>query len=144
MHQGLSCTTASMITQLDPDPGTPRVAWASFGRPCSSAFFPVLLGATLPDALARGSEGPSDALWWVFERLSLLAERNEAVRAHVRTKLDDLERHLEAALASHLRELSGAGAGDLDATAPRFMAGVAARLDGQARALLVEAEAAAR
>ena len=72
MHQGPSRTAASMVAELEAAPTGSRSAWASFGRPCASVFFPVVLAGDLPPALSRGTDEESDALWWVFERLSAL------------------------------------------------------------------------
>src|SRR4029079_10447591 len=43
MHQGPSRTAASMVAELESVPSGLRSAWVSFGRPCASVFFPVVL-----------------------------------------------------------------------------------------------------
>src|SRR5690606_2921047 len=70
MHQGPSRTAMSMVAELEPEPRGARVAWLAFGRPCASAYFPLLVAGTLPPALSdAGEEGAPgrEGLWWTFE-----------------------------------------------------------------------------
>ncbi len=132
MHQGPSRTVASMVVELEA--GGPLVAWCSMGRPCAAVFFPVIVGAPLPDALAQGSDEPGPALWWVFERLAERAEASVEVAERIRSTFDVLEASLDAELERSRAALRrGAGAARLAET---LSAQAAARVDRAARELL--------
>jgi dipeptidase len=133
MHQGPSRTAASIVAELEPSPRGPRSAWVSFGRPCASAFFPVYLTGELPEALARGSDEPSDALWWQFERLAACAESDPQAAERIRGALDELESAFAARDAEVRESLGGPG----DAQIVRgFMEEIVAQLQSTARELV--------
>lgn len=136
MHQGVSRTAASIVAELPSAPRSVVVARAAFGRPCTSVFFPVVLAGELPGALRRGSDEPSDALWWVFENLAATAERAEAAAARIRDTLDELEAELDRELDRALPALASIRSGGDEGAASDFMARIARRVDTVARELL--------
>ena len=71
MHsEPIGTTTASMVTALPPNDGTPWPVWISFGTPCTGVFLPVYVDGVVPDVLARAGEEPEpDSAWWSFKRL---------------------------------------------------------------------------
>jgi secernin len=130
MHEGPSRTAASLVAELEPEPHAGvRSAWASFGRPCASVFFPVVLAAELPASLTRGSDGPSDALWWVFEELAAAAERDPDAAARIAETFAVLEADLDLRLEQARPGLAA------DATAAEFMREVAGLVERSARGL---------
>lgn len=136
MHEGLSRTTASLVAELPSERRGLPVVWASFGRPCCSVFFPVVLAEALPEALTRGTDDPSDALWWTFEKIALALEANPDLASRVRAAFDPLEAELYDSgreAEAHLATLEGPPA---EAYAQEFMATVASRLETEAAALL--------
>jgi secernin len=136
MHQGVSRTAASVIAELDADRRGPQSAWISFGRPCASVFFPVLAAGTLPPSLCEGSEQPSDALWWVFERIAQTVEEDPTAASRVRDTFDALEADLVRAWEDARPSLEQSGWTGNEAAATEFMAEVAARVEAEARRLL--------
>ncbi len=135
MHEGLSRTTASVIAPLHSSSALPLV-WVSFGRPCSSLFFPVVVAPGLPEALRRGTDEPSDVLWWVFEKIALAVEAAPEKTDVVRAELDPIETELLVAGLDAARDLANLPPSDADAFAAGFMSDVAARVDAAARRAL--------
>jgi hypothetical protein len=86
--------------------------------------------------LTRGSDEPSDALWWVFEALAAVAERSSDGAFRIRTELDELERELDRELESARGALRGAAGHAQHRAASELMEGIAVRVDRAARALL--------
>jgi len=140
MHQGPSRTAASIVAELEPAPRGPRAAWAAFGRPCASVFFPVVVAGRLPEALGAGSDEPSEALWWLFERLAAAAEADRGAAQRIRERLDELEAELDRDFAAAYGSLGGPGADGDGHAATQLMADVAARVTSCARGLLAESE----
>lgn len=136
MHEGLSRTTASLVAELPAKRAGPPLVWASFGRPCCSVFFPVVVSAQLPDAFTSGSDEPSDVLWWVFEKIALALESNPELSATVRAAFDPLEAELFEAGRAAKQRLSGLGVPEAEAYAHEFMDEIAARVEASARELL--------
>lgn len=136
MHEGLSRTTASMVAELPENRGGPPLLWASFGRPCCSVFFPVVVSAPLPDAFTAGTDEPSDVLWWVFEKIALALESNPELSGRVRAAFDPLEAELFEAGRAAQAQLAGPGVSDVEAYAGQFMGEIADRVDASARELL--------
>lgn len=63
-------TTASMIAQLPADPARIPVYWASLATPCTSAFLPLFIDGSIPDALGRAAAEPSaESPWWQCKRI---------------------------------------------------------------------------
>ncbi len=138
MHEGLSRTTASLIAGLESGGTGLPVVWASFGRPCCSVFFPVVVAERLPAAFTEGSDEPTDVLWWVFEKIALAVEQNPKRADDVRAVFDPLEATLlddGRRAAADLAGLSGAGA---ERYAEAFLADVAERVGQAARRLLTD------
>jgi dipeptidase len=87
-------TAASMIVNLGAD--RLPMAWFTFGPPCQSIYFPVLLVGELPRAFAQG--GPTlnrQSLWWRLQQLAARAASSREARAHVRSSRDELQAHLD-------------------------------------------------
>ena len=136
MHEGLSRTTASLIAPLPrASSGLPMV-WVSFGRPCCSVFFPVVVAGAIPAALAAGTDGPSDVLWWVFEKIALAVEEKPELGGLVRDELDPVEAELFERGHAAERELALLSATEAEVFAREFAAEVAARVREATRALL--------
>lgn len=136
MHQGVSRTAASIVAELDPERRGPQSAWASLGRPCASVFFPVLAAGTLPSILREGSQEPSDALWWVFERIALAIEDDPDATRRARDAFDALEADLALEWERARPSLESANIASGEAAATEFMAQVARRVDAEARRVL--------
>jgi hypothetical protein len=136
MHQGPSRTAATLVVELPREEECGQIAWASFGRPCASVFFPVVVAGDLPEVLTRGSDEPSAALWWVFEALGGAAESSSDVARRIRSELDELECALDRELESARGALRGASGDARRHAASELMDGIAVRLDRAARALL--------
>jgi dipeptidase len=136
MHQGVARTAASIIAELDDHRRGPQMAWTSFGRPCAAVFFPVIAAGALPRAFRDGSDEPSDALWWVFERLATAVEDDPGASARVRESFDALEADLAAMWEGARPALESIVPGGDERPATEFMQDVAARVEAAARALL--------
>lgn len=138
MHQGPSRTTASLVAELFAPPGDLPVVWASFGRPCCSVFFPVVVAGALPSSLVRGTDEPSDVLWWTFEKIALALESDPSLSNRVRATLDPLEQQLFESgrmAQTRLSQLDGEAA---ETFAYDFMVDVAFHLEAAAGALLAD------
>jgi dipeptidase len=140
MHQGPSRTAASLVAELEREPGASRVAWLALGRPCTSAYFPLLLAGDLPDTLVRAGEesGGPEALWWAFERLAAYAERSSACADLVAERGAALERELARELHAVQAKLGSCPAAAVAARATAANAAAVARVDTLARELLSE------
>lgn len=136
MHQGVSRTAASLIAELDPSRQGPQTAWASFGRPCASVFFPVIAAGELPRAFREGSDAPSECLWWTFEQLAARVEEDLAVADRVRKVFDELEEELENTWDCSAAEIHALGSNGDERIATEFMATIAARVEQVATGLL--------
>jgi secernin len=67
---GVGATAASMVVELARGATDPVTAWCSLTTPCTSAFLPVSIDATLPAALATGTGQPDDrSAWWLMKAL---------------------------------------------------------------------------
>lgn len=89
-------TTASLYAYYDAALGP--VARYAPSIPCCSAYIPVYFTGALPEALSAGG-GTYDegALWWRFERLSMLTGMDEErFGSRVRTALREAEEEIEA------------------------------------------------
>lgn len=138
MHQGPSRTAMSMVAELEPEPRSARVAWLAFGRPCASAYFPLLVAGTLPPALSdAGEEGAPgrEGLWWTFERIAAAIEQKPEVADDVERTLRALEDDLAARFASVRAEVANAPDAEVGRRASAWAADVAAALDATARTL---------
>lgn len=138
MHQGPSCTAASMIATLERDPAGARVAWLALGRPCASVYVPLLLAGELPETLARAGDervGEAEGLWWTFERLAAHAERSVACADRIEATFATLGEQLASDFASLQAQIVGASASEVDARATRHASDVAARVADEARGL---------
>jgi secernin len=136
MHQGVSRTAASIVAELDHERRGPQLAWVSFGRPCASVFFPVVAGGALPPCLSEGSEQPSNALWWIFERIAGAVEDDPNAARRVRDSFDALEIQLVDAWERARPSLESVNAESGESSATEFMAEIAARVDAEARRVL--------
>jgi secernin len=136
MHQGPSRTAASVVAELTADRREPQTAWLSFGRPCASVYFPLVVAGRLPESLREGSETPGDTLWWAFERLAAQAEASDAHAKRIRAVFDDLEAAFADELDGLRRYTARLDAREQDDAATRFMDGVAARVESTARELV--------
>lgn len=135
MHEGVARTAASIIAELDERRRGPQTAWISFGRPCASVFFPVVAAGELPCALREGSDEPSDALWWIFERLARAVEDDPGAWQRVRATFDELEAELASEWESARPTLEALTGGD-ERPASELMARIADRVESTARRLL--------
>jgi dipeptidase len=136
MHEGVARTAASIIAELDAARRGPQTAWISFGRPCASAFFPVVAAGVLPAALVTGSDEPSEDLWWIFERLSRAVEDDAGRFRRVRETFDELEETLADEWRRARSTLEAIVPGGDERPATELMESVAARVESTARALL--------
>jgi len=139
MHEGPSRTAMSMVAELDPAPRGARVAWLGFGRPCASAYFPLLVAGSLPAALTgagrAGAGAADDGLWWVFERLAAAVESSPDAATRVRAALDVLERELAERFAPVLAEIAELETAAVGERATAWAVEVADMLEHTARAL---------
>ncbi|MBM4267477.1 MAG: hypothetical protein FJ144_12835 [Deltaproteobacteria bacterium] len=137
MHEGPSRTTASIVAPLELGRRGPNVVWASFGRPCASLFFPVVLAGRFPEAFTRGSDEPrADVLWWTFEQIGCAVERRPELSDSVREAFDPLETTLLAEGEAARVELDAMTDTAAERFATELLVGVAARVQEAARALL--------
>ncbi|HET7120841.1 MAG TPA: C69 family dipeptidase [Solirubrobacterales bacterium] len=73
-----SGTAASMVVDLNAAEAPPR-AWCSLATPCTSAFFPVVVGEELPLPLTiAGGSHHERSLWWLFHQLANESEADPA------------------------------------------------------------------
>lgn len=144
MHEGPSRTAMSMVAELPAAAPGARVAWLAFGRPCASAYFPLLVAGGLPDALSgagREGDGADAGLWWVFERLAAAVEASPDAAARVRATLDALESELAERFAPVHAEVAGLDAVGVARRASAWAAEVAVELERAARALAAALDA---
>jgi len=138
MHEGPSRTAMSMVAALDPAARGTRTAWLAFGRPCASAYFPLLLAGTLPAALAgagREGDASSEGLWWVFERLATAVEGSPAVASRVGEELAAFEHDLATRFARVRDEVARLDGAALERRATAWAEEAASGLERTARAL---------
>jgi hypothetical protein len=101
-------------------------------------FFPVFPDGRLPPELTRGSDAPSDALWWVFERLGQSVEHDPDRADEIRAVLDPLEASLaKEGMAGH-RRLQALSGSEAEAFASEVMERVTARVSREVRQLLAQ------
>src|SRR5262245_8760292 len=140
----LDNTTASMVVSLPSDPGALTTAWVSLGSPCTGAFVPCYLEATIPEVLARGGAEPdAGSPWWRMRELLSLVERDfERLGPLVRARWDAFERALEEEAHAVEAEATSARRGGRPAVASAVLTAFMARAVGgyvdQAGALVRE------
>lgn len=99
-------TAASMVVELrDAGHALLRcVCWALLSSPCTSVYFPLLLGAEVPEELGRGSDRYEEGSpWWLFERLQRLVDKNYRALAPVVRGVWDYVEEVELAEVRVLR-----------------------------------------
>lgn len=139
MHEGPSRTAMSMVAELEPDARGAPVAWLAFGRPCTSAYFPLLVAGTLPRTLtAAGEQGAAGAegLWWTFERIAAAVEAAPGCATEVEKTFATLEQDLAARFAGLRAEAATLAPDGVARLATAWADEVATSLQKTARALL--------
>jgi dipeptidase len=138
MHEGPSRTAMSMVAELEPRPRGAHAAWLAFGRPCASAYVPLLVAGELPEILTgagREDAAGGAGLWWVLERIAAAVEASPDCAAPVEETFAALERDVAARFASLRGEIAGLAPDELGARATRWASEVGGELDRTARAL---------
>lgn len=75
MMESASKTAAASHIELTGDEN--QIWWHACSTPCLSIFAPYQVHAELPDAVSKGGATfTEDSLWWKFERLQYLIERD--------------------------------------------------------------------
>ncbi len=138
MHsEPIGTTTASLVARLVPDRSAPWPVWISFATPCTSLFLPVYLEATIPVALTRGNETPSDdSFWWTMARLQEAASADFPRHTpEVREGFAVLERAIEAERPEVERNAARAIAGGDEEEASRLLSEFMSRTCAEAMKL---------
>jgi secernin len=85
-----TATAASLVVQLQADPGRLLCAWCAFGPPCLGVYFPVFLEGELPEAFTAGEERPV-SLWVRCRQLQAALDTNEEMADLIREHLGRLQ-----------------------------------------------------
>jgi secernin len=71
-----SATAASLVVELSPDQ-RPPITWCSMATPCTGIFFPIPVGARLPEPLIVGGEIEDEtSLWWAMRSLAEITDHD--------------------------------------------------------------------